>query len=163
MSNNQDIILGIDPGLVKTGWGIVRKSKDQIEYISCGVVKTNSSDKMEKRLVAIYDFISELIANFSPNSVAMEQVFVNMNPKSTQKLIMARSVAFLAIAKSGHTVFEYTPNEIKKNVTGSGHASKQQIDTMVQKILKVEIKKNENSITPDSIDALSTAICHSFC
>ncbi|MDR3030950.1 MAG: crossover junction endodeoxyribonuclease RuvC [Holosporales bacterium] len=160
--SNESFIIGIDPGLTKTGWGVVKKSGDDIKYIECGVIKTESSDSMENRLTFIYNSVLNLISRFNPLGVAMEQVFVNLNPGSSQKLIMARTASFLAIAKSGYVVKEYTPNEIKKNITGLGHSSKDQIYVMVQKILNSDIRKDNISVTLDSIDALAVAVCHAF-
>ncbi len=159
---NKSIIIGIDPGLVKTGWGAILKEGYDVKYLDCGVIKTDSKDSMESRLSYIYDEISKLLNTFNPESVAMEEVFINMNPKSSEKLIMARTVAFLAIAKKGYQVNQYKPNEIKKNITGSGHASKEQVYIMVQKILKTVIINDQKTHTFDSIDALAIAMCHSF-
>ena len=160
MSNKQ-IILGIDPGLVKTGWGIVSKSGNSIQYVDCGVIKTNPKDAMESRLVTIYDSIRDLAASFKVDIASMEEVFVNTNVKSSEKLIMARTAAFLALAKTGLNVASYRPNEIKKNITGSGHAGKEQVQLMVQKLLNINIQKDKNH-TFDSMDALAIALCGAF-
>jgi crossover junction endodeoxyribonuclease RuvC len=114
---------------------------------------------MEIRLAKIFDGVNEVMAVHSPSGVAMESVFVNMNPHTSEKLIMARTAAFVAASKRGLTINEYPPNVIKKNVTGSGHASKDRIHTMVQMILKLE---KERAIKPDSADALAVALCHCF-
>ena len=155
-------MLGIDPGLVRTGWGVVKKSGYNFEYVDCGVIKTESSDQMEIRLSSIYDSVYELIEKFSPSEISMEEVFVNTNLKTSQKLIMARSAAFISAANKGYKVNEYTPNEVKKNITGHGHAQKNQIHVMVQKILNVEIEKNSKTKTLDSMDAIAVALCHAF-
>lgn len=159
---NKEIILGIDPGLVKTGWGVVLKDGYNLKYVDCGVIQPDPKASMEKRLVSIFDSMTDLINHFKPYAIAMEDVFINVNPKSSEKLMMARAVSFLAIAKLGYTVNRYKPNEIKKNITGSGHASKEQVYAMVQKILKVDISTDNKSHTFDSIDALAIAMCHSF-
>ena len=162
MMLNNITVLGIDPGLVKTGWGIIRKNGYYYEYVDCGVIKTDSDDTMEKRLTLIYDNLHRLIDTYQPNEISMEEVFVNINPKSSQKLIMARTAAFISASKKGYKVNEYTPNEIKKNITGRGHADKNQVYTMIQKILKVEIETNASTRTMDSMDAIAVALCHAF-
>ena len=159
---NKSIIIGIDPGLVKTGWGTILKDGYDVKYLDCGVIRTDSKSSMESRLISIFDEVTKLLNEFKPASVAMEDVFVNMNPKSSEKLIMARTVSFLAMAKLGYEVNQYKPNEIKKNITGSGHASKEQVYVMVQKILKTDIINDKKIHTFDSIDALAIAMCHSF-
>ena len=156
--SNKKIILGIDPGLVNTGWGVVFRDGTEVGYINCGVIQTKADDAMEKRLCHIFDKISALIDEYAPYAVAMEEVFVNKNFASSSKLIMARTSAFLAIAKKGYIVSQYSPNEIKKNITGSGHASKEQIHTFVRKILKIDILNDKRHHTFDSFDALAIAL-----
>ena len=160
--SNRAVIIGIDPGLVKTGWGAVLKDGYDVKYIDCGVIRTDSKDSMESRLLFIFDAVSNLLHTFKPEAVAMEDVFVNMNPKSSEKLIMARTVSFLAMAKAGYQVNQYKPNEIKRNITGSGHASKEQVYVMVQKILRTDIINDRKLHTFDSIDALAIAMCQIF-
>lgn len=159
---NKKVILGIDPGLVKTGWGVISKSGYYVKYVDCGVIKTEPSKKLEWRLSFIYDSICNLITSFKANSVAMEEVFVNTNAKTSEKLIMARTAAFLAISKSGFYVNSFRPNEIKKNITGSGHASKEQVQFMVKKLLNIDITNDNLTHTFDSMDALAVALCHAF-
>lgn len=159
---NDKIILGIDPGLVKTGWGVITKSGYSVKYIDCGVIKTSPQENLETRLVHIYDSVCELITSFKVCSVAMEEVFVNVNAKTSEKLIMARTAAFLAISKMGFKVNSFKPNEIKKNITGSGHASKEQVQFMVQKLLNINIKNDRILHTFDSMDALAIALCLAF-
>lgn len=158
---NKKIILGIDPGLVKTGWGIIQKNGYDTKYLNCGVIKTDSSQKMGLRLNHIYDSICDLISSFKADFVAMEEVFVNTNAKTSEKLIMARTAAFLAISKSGFDVNSFKPNEIKKNITGSGHAPKEQVQFMVKKLLNINITI-DNFHTLDSMDALAVALCYVF-
>jgi crossover junction endodeoxyribonuclease RuvC len=153
-------ILGIDPGLARTGWGVIRiYDHETIEYVDCGVLRTSANRSMESRISFIFDKVCDTISEFSPDAVAMEEVFVNINPKTSEKLIMARTAAFLAIVKSEFKVYSYRPNEIKKNVTGSGHASKDHVSTMVQKILRTPLLCCD---APDAVDALSVALCHAF-
>ncbi|MDR2667039.1 MAG: crossover junction endodeoxyribonuclease RuvC [Holosporales bacterium] len=154
-------IIGIDPGLVKTGWGVISQNNNVIKYVDCGVIKTNSKCTLEQRLIKIFDTVHEIIERFQPASVAMEEVFVNMNPKTSEKLIMARTTAFVAIAKSGLLVHEYRPNAVKKNITGAGHASKELVYTMVKKILGITIKTVETR-SLDAMDALAVALCQAF-
>ena len=161
MSSKQ-IILGIDPGLVKTGWGVVYRSGSEVGYVDCGVIRPNVTHIMEVRLCYIFDNISELLDEYKPYAVAMEEVFINKNFASSEKLIMARTAAFLATAKRGYTVNQYRPNEIKKNITGSGHASKEQVYTMVQKILRTGLMNDNKSHTFDSFDALAIALTRAF-
>jgi len=161
MSNKQ-IILGIDPGLVKTGWGIVYRNNSEVGYVDCGVIRTNATDTMEVRLCFIFDKISELLNEYKPYAVAMEEVFINKNFASSEKLIMARTAAFLAVAREGIVINQYCPNEIKKNITGSGHASKEQIYTFVSKILKIDIVRDKKHYTFDSFDALAIALSRAF-
>lgn len=160
--SNEKIILGIDPGLVKTGWGVISTTGYTAKYIDCGVIRTESNQKMELRLTFIYDSICNLITSFNTDSVAMEEVFVNTNAKTSEKLIMARTAAFLAVSKSGFNVNSFRPNEIKKNITGSGHASKEQVQFMVKKLLNINITNNNIIHTFDSMDALAISLCHAF-
>ena len=160
MSNN--LFLGIDPGLVKTGWGIVEKRGYDVGYVDCGVIRTDAKDRMEKRLCSIYDGVLDIISRFRPLRVSMEKVFVNKNPESSEKLIMARTAAFLSASKSGYLVDEYSANEIKKNITGQGHSSKSQIHIMIQKILNISIDIDNRFTTADAIDALAIALCNAF-
>ncbi len=160
---NKNIILGIDPGLAKTGWGVIAKNGSDIRYIGCGVICTNTLNSMETRLNYIFDEISSLLSMYEPDMSAMEEVFVNKNFKSSEKLIMARTSAFLAIAKHGLEVVQYSPNEVKKNITGSGHASKEQVYNFVRKILEVDVINDKKLHTLDSFDALAIALSQAFC
>ncbi len=152
-------IIGIDSGLIYTGWGVIETlGYDEIKYVDCGVVKTSSRDAMEKRLSKIYSQISCVIQKYEVDKVAMEEVFINVNPKSSQKLIMARTAAYLAACNLGFEICEFTPNMIKKQITGNGHSSKNQVYNMVQKLLNTSLKKN----VYDPMDALAVAICCAF-
>ena len=155
---NEKIILGIDPGLVKTGWGVVSLRASNFEYVNCGVIRTSPNLTMESRLCYIFDKVTELLEEYKPAAVAMEEVFINSNQKSSEKLIMARTASFISIAKNGFIILQYKPNEIKKNITGNGHASKEQVYNMVCKILKVSLDCNDKAHTLDSIDALAIAL-----
>ena len=148
--------LGIDPGLNNTGWGIVEYANgDNYSLIDYGIFKTKPSDSLEIRLNFIFDSIFNLIKLKKPDRISMERVFVNINPASSEKLIMARTASFLAISKSGYNVVEFSPNEIKKAITNNGRSSKDIVKSRVQQILntKARIKKS------DAADALAIAIC----
>ncbi|MDR1234074.1 MAG: crossover junction endodeoxyribonuclease RuvC [Holosporales bacterium] len=153
------VILGIDPGLTKTGWGIINKIGDEVRYIDCGVIKTDVSSEMGQRLAKIFNAIRDVLATYNPQSIAMEEVFVNINPKTSEKLIMARTAGFLAVALSGFVIRAFRPNEIKKHITGAGHADKTLIYAMVKKMLGIEIEIDNKTKTLDSIDALAVALC----
>lgn len=156
-------ILGIDPRLLCTGWGVIEKLPyDNVKYVNCGAIKAPNTDSLEIRLKFVYGKISELIELYKPDAIAMEEVFINTNPESSKKLIMARTAALLACCNNDLHINEFTPNTIKKNITGNGHASKPQIHTMVQKILRITINKDGIKVTHDSLDALAVAICYAF-
>lgn len=152
-------ILGIDPGLVYTGWGVIEKtSYDNMKYIDSGIIGTKKIDPLQSRLKTIYLEVSNLVHSQNPRAVAMEEVFVNMNPESSKKLIMARTTALLACCNNGLTVNEFAPTTVKKNITGNGRSHKEQVHVMIQKILNLSIDKK----TYDSIDALALAMCQAF-
>jgi crossover junction endodeoxyribonuclease RuvC len=113
-------------------------------------------------LVAIFDGVQKLLSLLSPTCVAIEEVFVNKNPQTSEKLMMARAAAMISASKSGRQVYSYRPNEIKNNVTGSGHASKERVCVMAQKILNASIDRSDGTKTADSMDALATALCCAF-
>ncbi|MEX0300333.1 MAG: crossover junction endodeoxyribonuclease RuvC, partial [Kordiimonas sp.] len=147
--------LGLDTGLKKTGWGVVKTHGTRLTHIANGVVKSNSKNSLAERLVELYDGLTEVLAEWQPHSCAVEETFVNKNPTSTLKLGQARGIALLVPSRAGLPVAEYTPNHVKKSVVGAGHAAKEQVDAMVQILLPgVQIKG------PDAADALAVAICH---
>lgn len=148
-------LLGLDPGLQKTGWGVVESHGNRLTHIANGVVKSTSKKSLAERLVELYDGLTEVLAEWQPHSCAVEETFVNKNPTSTLKLGQARGIALLVPSRAGLPVAEYTPNHVKKSVVGAGHAAKDQVDAMVQ-ILLPGIKING----PDAADALAVAICH---
>ena len=147
-------ILGIDPGLHITGWGIIDFDGFRLKHIAHGTVVSKPSDELADRLSQIFKNLSDIIEKHSPNEVGIEQVFVNSNPASSLKLGMARGVAVCVPSIMGLKVSEYTPNKIKKTVVGSGHATKDQVSIMVQKLL------NCGPVKLDAADALAIAICH---
>lgn len=148
-------ILGLDPSLASTGWGIVEVENNRIKYIADGIIKTASSTPVAERLKILHNGIIEVIKTYNPDEAGIEEVFLNSNPQSSLKLGQARGVIMLAPALFGIPVFEYEPNKIKKAVVGVGHAEKNQVETMI-KILLPGCKPKNN----DSADALAVAICH---
>jgi crossover junction endodeoxyribonuclease RuvC len=148
-------LLGLDPGLQKTGWGIVESHGTRLTHIANGTVTSDRKKSLAERLVELHDGLAEVLAEWQPHSCAVEETFVNKNPTSTLKLGQARGIALLVPSMAGLPVAEYTPNHVKKSVVGVGHAAKEQVDAMVQ-VLLPGIKING----PDAADALAVAICH---
>lgn len=149
------IILGIDPGLTVTGWGVISKSGSSLRHVANGQIRTNAKASMAERLVELDAALGEVIALYHPDSGAVEEVFMNVNPQSTLKLGQARGVAMLSIARSGIPVEEYSTKVIKKALVGTGGAEKQQIQHML-KILLPGVKLAGE----DASDALAVAITH---
>lgn len=148
-------ILGLDPSLSSTGWGIVEVENNRLRYVADGFIKTDPKLPIYDRLAVIHRALNEVIETYHPQEAAIEQVFLNENPTSTIKLGMARGVVILAPALFGIPVCEYEPTKVKKAVVGIGRAEKSQVETMV-KILLPGCKPKNN----DSSDALAMAICH---
>ena len=148
-------ILGLDPSLTSTGWGIIEVEGNRIKYIADGIVQTDAKMNLADRLVKLHEGICEVIEVYKPDEAAIEEVFLNSNPHSSLKLGQARGVVFLAPARYHIPVSEYEPNKIKKAVVGVGHAEKTQVQTMVKILLPGCKPKNA-----DSADALAIAICH---
>ena len=149
--------MGIDPGLKVTGWGVIKKLRAKDIYISHGFISTKSSDSLGQRLNQIFEEINDQLRIFNPNSMAIEKIFANKNPESTLKLGKARAMIFLAAAREKLEISEYSPNTIKKNLVGYGHANKIQILQMIKRIFPNILINNE-----DAGDALAVAICHSM-
>ncbi|WP_262694786.1 crossover junction endodeoxyribonuclease RuvC [Kordiimonas aquimaris] len=148
-------LIGLDPGLQKTGWGVVDAEGNRLRHVANGVVASDPKKTLAERLVQLHDGLSEVLKIWQPHSCAVEETFVNKNPTSTLKLGQARGIALLVPSMAGISVAEYTPNHVKKSVVGAGHAAKEQVDAMVQILLPgVEING------PDAADALAVAICH---
>jgi len=148
-------ILGLDPGLRRTGWGVIALDGNRLTYVACGVVKTESDGSLAERLVVLHDGISKILEDFVPDVAAVEQTFVNKDPVATLKLGQARAIALLVPARAGLEVAEYAPNQVKKSVVGVGHAEKEQVHAMVKVLLPQADAK-----TPDAADALAVAITH---
>ncbi len=147
-------LIGLDPGLRQTGWGIVALQGNRMRHIADGVVASNAAGSLAERLVQLHDGLVAVIGEYGPAEAAVEETFVNANPTSTLKLGQARGIALLVPAMAGIPVFEYTPNQVKKTVVGSGHAAKRQIEMMVHTLLPGCTAK------ADAADALAVAICH---
>lgn len=148
-------VLGIDPGLRHTGWGLVDLDGSRLSYAACGVIKPAPGDDLSVRLTAIYAGLQAVIAAHAPDEAAVEETFVNKDARATLKLGAARGVALLVPALHHLPVFEYAPNQVKKSVVGAGHAEKAQIRLMVKVLLP-----KADFTTDDMADALAIAICH---
>ena len=148
-------ILGIDPGLRRTGWGIVESDGSRLAFIACGVVTSDGDLTLPDRLRQLHDGLAEVIQGHMPHEAAVEETFVNRDPQSALKLGQARGIALLAPAQAGLPVAEYAANLIKKTVVGAGHAEKDQVAMMVRVLLPKSDAKS-----PDAADALAVAICH---
>ncbi|MCO5162118.1 MAG: crossover junction endodeoxyribonuclease RuvC [Mesorhizobium sp.] len=148
-------IIGLDPGLRRTGWGVVESQGNALRFIASGTVTSNEKDDLAARLCQLHDGIGAVIASHSPDEAAVEQTFVNANPSSTLKLGQARGIAMLVPARAGLRVAEYAPNAVKKSVIGVGHGDKAQIRMMVRVLLPKATFESD-----DAADALAIAICH---
>ena len=148
-------LIGLDPGLRNTGWGVIAVKDNRLSHIADGVIHSTGNLSLAERLVQLHDGLSLVIAEYAPQEAAVEETFVNTNPASTLKLGQARGIALLVPAQHGLPVDEYTPNQVKKTVVGSGHAAKEQVQMMVKTLLPgCEIA------SADAADALAVAICH---
>jgi len=148
-------ILGLDPGLRHTGWGIIGVTGNRLTHVADGVVHAAANQPLAIRLVSLFRQITAVLDRFHPDEAAVEETFVNRNPASTLKLGVARGVVLLAPAERGLPVAEYSANFIKKAVVGAGHADKAQVQMMVRQILP-----GCAIAEPDAADALAVAICH---
>jgi crossover junction endodeoxyribonuclease RuvC len=148
-------ILGIDPGLRRTGWGVIESDGVRLVYVASGMITSDSGDDLAVRLRDLFAGLSTVCTTHTPREAAVEETFVNENAKATLKLGQARGIALLAPAMKGIRVAEYTPNLIKKTVVGAGHAEKRQVQMMVGMLLPKA--KFESA---DEADALAIAICH---
>jgi len=147
-------LIGLDPGLRLTGWGVIDVDGNRLRHVAHGVVKVPADQSLAERLCALFEAIAAVVTAQQPTEAAVEETFVNVNPGSTLKLGQARGVVMLAPARAGLPVFEYAANLVKKSVVGTGHADKRQIAMMVGRLLPgVEA-------TADAADALAVAICH---
>jgi crossover junction endodeoxyribonuclease RuvC len=148
-------IIGIDPGLRRTGWGVIEADGVRLGYVASGHVQSDSEASLAFRLRELYEGLTSVLASFAPAEAAVEETFVNENARATLKLGQARGMALLAPAMKGIRVAEYPPNLIKKTVVGAGHAEKRQIQMMVSMLLP-----RAKFASADEADALAIAICH---
>ena len=147
-------ILGVDPGLRVTGFGVIEKNGSRLAYVTSGCVRSGSGE-LAVRLKSILEGLAEVIAANQPGEVAIEKVFVNVNPQSTLALGQARGTAICAAVLAGLPVSEYTALQVKQSVVGRGHAAKEQVQHMVRRLLSLP-----GDPSPDAADALACAICH---
>ena len=148
-------ILGIDPGLRRTGWGVVDVAGNRLIFVACGSVETNERDEVAARLVAIHRGLARVLTEHRPQEAAVEATFVNKNAAATLKLGQARGVALLAPAQAGVSVAEYAPNLVKKTIVGAGHGDKAQVRTMIGVLLP-----KADPASDDAADALAVAVTH---
>ena len=149
------IVLGLDPGLAATGWGIIEASGNRLRHIAHGTVKTRAAEPLADRLAALYDGLETVIAAHACAAAAIEEVFVNVNPQSTLKLGQARGVVMLAAARGGLPIAEYATRLVKKAIVGTGGADKAQVHAMVERLLP-----GTKVTGSDAADALAVAITH---
>lgn len=148
-------ILGLDPGLGTTGWGVIQAEGNRLSHIANGQLKTNSAAPLPERLADLCRQLEKLLAEHGPEGAAVEEVFVNKNPQSTLKLGQARGVILMCAARAGIAVGEYAPRLVKKAVVGTGAAEKAQVHAMVSRLLP-----GAKIAGPDAADALAVAITH---
>ena len=149
------LILGLDPGLGTTGWGVISAEGNRLSHIANGQLRTNTAEDLPRRLAHLATMIDAVIADHAPQSAAVEEIFLNKNPQSTLKLSQARGVALMIAARAGLDVGEYAARLVKKAVVGTGSAEKAQVHAMVQRLLP-----GAKIAGPDSADALAVAITH---
>ena len=149
------IVLGLDPSLTCTGWGVIRKDGSRLSHIANGQVPTSSKDEMAFRLAALQQALAEVIATYRPDVAAAEEVFVNKNPQSTLKLAHARGVVLAACGAAGLAVHEHSTKVVKKSVVGTGGADKNQVQAMLKVLLP-----GAKIAGSDAADALAVAIAH---
>jgi crossover junction endodeoxyribonuclease RuvC len=150
------IILGVDPGTIITGYGVIETRKGVAKMLTCGAITNADRQPMPIRLKKIYDALRAIIRDYKPDEFAIETAFYGKNAQSALKLGQARGVAMLAAVTADLPVMEYSPREVKKAIVGNGTASKQQVQYMIQSILKLEKVPDKFDVT----DALAVAVCH---
>ena len=148
-------IIGIDPGLQRTGWGVVESDGNRLRHVAHGTITSKPRDELSRRLLDLHIGLTAILASFRPDEAAVEQTFVNKDPAGTLKLGQARAISLLVPAQAGLSVAEYAPNQVKKMVVGVGHAEKAQVLHMVKVLLPLC-----GDPAPDEADALAVAICH---
>ena len=149
-------IIGIDPGLVQTGYGIINVNNDQTNLIDYGIIKPPPKDPLANRLLVIFNDVCEIISNHNPQIFAIEEVFYGKNVKSAMRLGQARGASMVAAASKRIPIYEYSARKVKQSVTGNGNAHKTQVQFMV----KAKLKMVHNPEPMDAADALAIALCH---
>ena len=149
-------IIGIDPGLIQTGFGIINVRDDQISLIDYGIIKPAPRDSLSNRLLTIFNDVCEIISNYNPHIFAIEDIFYGKNVKSAMRLGQARGAAMVAAASKEIPIHEYSARKVKQSVTGNGNAHKSQIQFMV----KAKLQMDHNPEPMDAADALAVALCH---
>jgi len=148
-------ILGLDPGLAALGWGVLHVTGNRLAFVACGTIATSAAEGLALRLKALHEGLCEVLGTHAPDAAAVEETFVNANPRAAIRLAQARAIALLAPAQAGVSVTEYAPNLVKKSVTGAGHAGKEQIRAMIAVLLPGSDPRTEHAA-----DALAVAITH---
>lgn len=148
--------LGVDPGLSRCGYGVVGRGRDGLNVVSAGVIRTPPSDPLAARLAALFSELRQLLVESRPDVVVVERVLFQANARTAMAVGQASGVALVAAAEAGCAVVQYSPNEVKQAVTGYGSATKEQVQRMVQSLLRLP----ERPRPPDVADALALAICH---
>ena len=149
-------IIGIDPGLVQTGFGIINVSNNQTTLIDYGIIKPQTKDTLAKRLFTIFNDVCEIISNYNPQIFAIEEVFYGKNVKSAMRLGQARGASMVAAASKNIPIYEYSARKVKQSITGNGNAHKTQVQFMV----KAKLQMDHNPEPIDAADALAIALCH---
>jgi crossover junction endodeoxyribonuclease RuvC len=149
------IIIGVDPGLQKTGWAVIKLANRGFQYLDSGVIKTKTDCDMASRLLTIHDGLSAVLASYSPITAGIENTYVNTNYGSSLKLAHARAAIILTLARLAVSVSEYSAKTVKKTFTGTGNADKEQMLKMVSLLMP-----NANVKSADAADALAIALCH---
>ena len=152
---SRTVILGIDPGLRHTGWGVIAQDGNRLSFIAAGCIDPKSDLPMSSRLLALGEAIADIVQTHKPDEAAIEETFVNQNARSALLLGQARGSAMLALAQNGLNVAEYAATRIKQSVTGYGHADKKQIQAMIGMLLP-----GSGKLKADAADALAVAITH---
>jgi len=150
------IILGVDPGTATTGYGLIEEKSGKLSMVDYGVIITESKQPLEDRLELLHDQLGDIIDEYNPDEIAVEELFFSTNVKTAMSVGQARGVILLVAKKSGVNIAEYTPNQVKNGICGNGNADKKQVQKMVQMLLKL----TEVPQPDDAADALAIAICH---
>ncbi len=148
-------VVGLDPGLRRTGWGVIEAEGNRLRHVAHGVIEADPARTLDRRLRELHEALLAMIAAQAPQEAAVEETLVNRNPDSTLKLGMARGVALMTPALAGLTVSQYLPLVVKKSIVGTGQASKEQVGVMVRQLLP-----GSGVRSADAADALAVAICH---